>query len=443
MHLILQMLLLLAWSQYVAAMEDVLLVSSVDDQQTATAVTEKQVKDLDTRQKVLQREAATSEDPMVKNEVMSLERAGKTPARDHALRGYGSLRLRLRNTGGNDTQLTDDGSRFGADGYYQLTPKLKLFGRVEAGFNLLSNLASITNSKDSAPEGKAGNNFFERLFYVGLESPGYFLTAGKNWSTYYKVAGFTDRFSGTGGDASGTYNAGTDGGATGTGRAQGVLQTRLHFGKQVEQLGIKPFNLNLQVQHGEPIPLVDGEHYGTAFGLSTVYQFQSDLALGLAYNQAQITNLDDPAIQGAGLDGDAQAFLVGANQAGENWYLGTVVARLLNQDTTDEGIYFDGWGWEVYGQYQLRERIWLTGGWNYLRPDSDQASGDYLIKYGVIGLHYSLNESQDKVYANFQLNKGRLADGQAQDNMFTIGIQWGFGEIANWVVDRYQHYRAH
>ena len=37
---------------------------------------------------------------------------------------------------------------------------------------------------------------------------------------------FTDLFQGNGGSASGTYNAGTDGGATGTGRADSVLQSR-------------------------------------------------------------------------------------------------------------------------------------------------------------------------------------------------------------------------
>jgi outer membrane protein N len=435
-------LLLLSWTQHVVALDDVLILSSADEQRAATADTEKTEKELAARRTAVQREADASEDPMVKREILSMEDPDKAAIKAHSIRGYGNLRLRLRSTDSDNLKLSDDGSRFGADGHYQLSPKLKIFGRAEVGFNLLSNLASITNSKDSAPEGKAGDNVFERLLYVGFEAPGYFLTLGKNWSTYYKVAGFTDRFSGTGGDASGTYNAGTDGGATGTGRAQGALQTRLHFGRLTEQIGIKPLNLNLQVQHGEPIPLVDGEHYGTALGLSTVYQFKSDLALGIAYNLAQINNLDDPAIQNAGLDGDAQAILLGGRQAGEKWYLGTVVARLLNQETTDEGMYFDGWGWEVYGQYQLRKKIWLTGGWNYLRPDSDQSSGDYMIKYGVSGLHYSLNESQDKVYANVQFNDGRLADGQALDNVFTIGIQWGFGEIANWMVDNYRHLRA-
>jgi hypothetical protein len=169
--------------------------------------------------------------------------------------------------------------------------------------------------------------------------------------------------------------------------------------------------------------------------LSAVYQFKSDLALGIAYNRAQISNLDDPAIRNAGLEGDAQATLLGIRQAGEKLYLSTVVSRLLNQETTDEGIYFDGWGWELYSQYQLREKIWLTGGWNYLRPDSDRSAGDYLIKYGVIGLRYSKDGFQNMVYANVKFNDGRLADGQKLDNVYTIGIRWKLGKIVDWMKD--------
>jgi len=220
------------------------------------------------------------------------------------------------------------------------------------------------------------------------------------------------------------------------------VQTRLHLGKLPKVIGIKPFNLNLQVQHGEPIPLVDGEHYGTAVGLSAIHQIRPDFALGIAYNIAEINDLDNPAIRDAGLDGNAQAILVGTRQFGEKWYLGTVVSRLLNQDTTDQGTYFDGWGWEVYGQYQLREKIWLTGGWNYLRPDSDPLSGDYEIKYGVIGLRYSQDGFQNMIYANVQLDQGRLTDGEQPGNTYTIGIRWNLGEIAGYVRDRYRDMRS-
>ena len=47
--------------------------------------------------------------------------------------------------------------------------------------------------------------------------------------------------------------------------------------------------------------------------------------------------------------------LAGTRQFGEKWYLGKVVSRSLNQETIDAGKYFDGLGWEVYDQYQLRE----------------------------------------------------------------------------------------
>jgi len=430
------------WPLHAASPADASGVPPAVDQPTAAGKDEATEDEIAATQEAVNREAGASEDPMTEQEVKTLEAPEKPAIKKYDFSLYGNYRLRFRSVDGSDYALSDGGSRFGADAHYQLLPKLKVFGRAELGFNLLSELDVLLDSKDSAPEGEAGNSFFKRLLYVGFEAPGYFLTYGKSWSTYYKVAGFTDRFAGTGGDASGTYNAGTDGGATGTGRAQGVVQTRLHLGKLPEIIGIKPFNLNLQVQHGEPIPLVDGEHYGTAVGLSAIHQIRPDLALGIAYNIAEINDLDNPAIRDAGLDGNAQAMLVGTRQFGEKWYLGTVVSRLLNQDTTDQGTYFDGWGWEVYGQYQLREKIWLTGGWNYLRPDSDPLSGDYEIKYSVIGLRYSHDGFQNMIYANAKFDGGHLTNGEALGNVFTIGVRWNLGEIGKRVVERYRLFQA-
>jgi len=394
------------------------------------------------KKEAVKREVEASEDPMTESELTSMEAPEDAVVKKYDYNFYGNYRLRLRSTGGGDFALTDGGSRMGFDGHYQLFPKLKVFGRAEYGLNLLDELDSLFGGTDSAPEGEEGARFFKRLLYVGVELPGNFLTFGKSYSTYYKVAGFTDRFAGTGGDASGTYNAGTDGGATGTGRAQGVLQTRLHFGKLPELIGIKPFNVNFQLQQGEPIPLVDGAHYGTAVGLSAIHQIRPNFALGIAYNRAEINNLDDNNVRDAGLDGDAQALLVGTRHFGEKWYLGTVVSRLLNHETTDKGLYFDGWGWEVYGQYQLREKIWLTGGWNYLRPDSDRTSGDYELKYGVVGLRYSHDGFQNMIFANVKFDDGHLTDGEALGNVYTIGLRWNFGEISERVVDRYHLYQA-
>ena len=384
------------------------------------------------------REAEASEDPLAEREVVSPETPEQAAVRDRDFNIYGNYRLRMRSSDG-DFNLADGGSRIGIDGHYQLLRRLQVFGRAELGFNLLDELDFIFDPKNSQPEGEEGNSFFRRLLYVGVEASDLFLTFGKNWSTYYKVSGFTDRFAGTGGSASGTYNAGTDGGATGTGRADQVIQTRLHFGALPQRIGLKPFNLNLQVQQNRSIPQVDGAEYGTAVGLSALYTLRSDVSLGLAYNIAEIDDLDDSRIREAGLDGDAQAMLIGVRQFADNWYASSVVSRLLNHETTDEGKYFDGWGWEVYGQYQLRDRIWITGGWNVLRPDSDAAlAGDFRVQYGVIGLRYAPDGFQNMVYANYRLDGGRLADGTQLDNTFTIGVRWNFGEISDWAMARYR-----
>ena len=46
------------------------------------------------------------------------------------------------------------------------------------------------------------------------------------------------------------------------------------------------------------------------------------------------------------------------------------------------------------------------------------------------------------LYANFRFDDGRLFDGEELDNVFTIGIRWNLGEIAERVVDRYHLFRA-
>ena len=100
-----------------------------------------------------------------------------------------------------------------------------MFGVAEAGFNLANDLDLFLNPK--ARSGDSDKDVFLRLGYVGLEIPDLIAAFGKNWSTYYQIAGFTDRFESTGGSASGAFNAQTDGGNTGTGHADRTLQARM------------------------------------------------------------------------------------------------------------------------------------------------------------------------------------------------------------------------
>jgi predicted porin len=344
----------------------------------------------------------------------------------NALDIYGSLRVRYRSTVG-DRSFSDGGSRVGVKGRYQVLPRKWLFARAEVGFNLLDELNALFSSNGNNPDGGKGDTFFRRLLNVGYESPSLFLVFGKTWSVYYKVTGFTDRFEGTGGQAAGTYNAGSDGGYTGTGRAENALQTRLSVDFLPERWGIEPFSLNLQLQDGEPIPGADGYRYGHTVGLSALLATRDHFSFGLAYNHANVPVADEPAVRARGIRGDATALAAGTRWFDDDWYLGTVVARLHNHEATDEGNYFDGWGWEVYAQYRLRGRWWLTGGWNWLQPDGGQPlAGDYRIKYGVLGLRYALKDFERILYVNVRTEGSLKEDGSRVDDVLTVGVRWNF-----------------
>jgi predicted porin len=247
---------------------------------------------------------------------------------------------------------------------------------------------------------------------------------GKNWSPYYEVAAFTDRFEGAGGQGTGTYNALTDGGNTGTGRADRAVQGTLSTDFLPHKV-FKPFDLNLQLQHGNPIPFGEGAEYGTAVGASAVMTTRGNYTLGLAYNYASIDLDRNPSLRSIGLTGPARAILVGTRAFGERWYAGLSLARLENQETTDEGTYLDGWGSEFCGQYRVTDRVWLVGGYNILEPDSDQTlAGDFRIRYGMLGLRYSFEDFRRMIWANVRINDGLNEDGTPRPNVYTIGVRW-------------------
>lgn len=373
---------------------------------------------------VRKRELGAEEDPLARQQSEHVETPEKVIAVPDKFRLYGSVRTRYRNAG-TGSIWDDGGSRFGLSGRWQFRPETWLFGRGEAGINLLDTADQLFNSGDRPPDTRLGDEVFLRLLYLGIETPDIMLIAGKNWSTYYLVSSFTDRFQGMVASASGTYNAGTDGGNTGTGRADGVLQTRGVLGTIRPTSILKLLNLNFQLQHGQPIPKVDGIDYKTTIGLSTVLETDQGVAVGIAYNHANIDSADLPALSAVGIDGDATAAIIGVRWYGDDWYIGTVVSRLKNHETTGKDIYFDGTGWEAYGQYRVFRKWWAVGGWNKLEPDSSEIqAGAFNVDYSVIGVRYSFQGFRQMIFANARLESSTAQDGTEFGNVYTIGVRW-------------------
>ncbi len=370
-----------------------------------------------------EREVTEEEDPLVKRQADRVYKPEEWAKEPDEFRLYGSIRVRHRWVG-EENFWADGSSRIGINARHQYQAYQFLFARLEAGVNVLDELDFLVNGAATSPQSESGESLFLRLLYAGIETPNFLLTFGKNWSTYYRVSGYTDRFQGTGASASGTFNAGTDGGPTGTGRADRVLQTRILI-DELEWVGLEPFRLNIQVQHGEPIPEVPDANYGMTIGLSAILVTQKDLSIGFAYNHANIREQDLQSLQTSGIDGDAQAGILGVRWFADKWYLATTLARLRNHETTDQDIYFDGWGWEVYGHYNLYKNWWAVSGWNILEPDSDQTqAGDYNIKYGVIELRYTFRKFEQMLYANVRLEDSRKADGTRRNDVYTVGVRW-------------------
>ena len=359
---------------------------------------------------------------------MKREEPVTAPDEERILSGtiYGSLRLRYRETEAGGI-IGDAGSRVGAEGEWRAAKDSWGYARIELGFNMLDELDQFFSPSGSSGERQQGDSLFPRLYTVGIETPVLVASYGKSWSTYYKISNFTDRFDSNGSSAVGTFNAGTDGGATGTGRADQVLQSLAFIDFLPKTWKVNPFNLNIQFQKGQSIPRVDGGQYQYAFGLSAVLDSTENYSLGVAYNRAKVDDLENTALQAAGITDDAEAILVGARWFDEQRYIGFAVARLLNHEATDEGTYFNGWGSELYARYRLIKGYWLVGGYNWLFPDSDQIqAGQYELLYGVVGLRYSIDEFNRLAYAELRLDDTTSENGDEVGNVFTVGVRWDF-----------------
>lgn len=356
-------------------------------------------------------EAPPEAAPEIPPERPAEEPVARPRPRTYLLDFYGSARV-----WGGDGGIRDNGSRVGLAAAKGIQENAEIFARVEAGLNIGSSIAEFLNPRDNPPEGQ--NGVVTRLSYLGLGTRFGALSFGKQWSVYYDVAGFTDRFPVFGAAALGVYNAGTDGGGTGTGRATNATKFRVRA---------LPLTFGLQFQNNNEIPLSAGEQYDAAFGASLVYEWESGFSVGLAFNRADIDELTQELID-LGIDGNASAGVIGVSYREEPFFFSTAFARHKNQETTDEPLYIDGRGWEFYGRYQINRRFRVVGGFNYLKPDeTDPNAGQYLIKYVLIGVQATFrDETYDQMaYLQIVIDEGRSFDGTKGDNILALGFRYG------------------
>ena len=231
---------------------------------------------------------------------------------------YGKFTFSISSTNKNYGEYTyqSHSSRFGALGSTDLTEKIKSIFRLEFGINPLK-------------EPTSGSGVKNRLGYVGIEynnqSKIYF---GRQYTTFYDIAEFTDYFNINGGEAHTNFDDGEDGGVLGTGRANAVIyryeQDKLSLGFQA--LANENFSEN-----NPDFDETAKRNYG--LGLSARYLITPKFKIGLAYNYVDLEdkeyknnpNIEEnpiyqnksQAIIGARYEGDVFVFAFTASYSGK------------------------------------------------------------------------------------------------------------------------------
>ncbi|BDY11903.1 porin [Hydrogenimonas cancrithermarum] len=362
----------------------------------------------------------SGEDPLVKQQ----DNVSDNASFDMEL--YGSIRIRYRHVVHDTSEFEDSGSRIGLNSWYEFAPSSRVFARYELGFNLLQELGF-----DDVPyhhDQEFNSTLFTRLGYVGVQFDKDIVTFGKNWSTYYQVAGFTDHFDSFGGEASGAYNVMTDGGSSGTGRADSVLQVRLNYDLKNFLDRFEKLEINMQLQPPRPIPGMQDFDYNYGFGISTILTTSNYFSLGVAFNFSSVDTEEIPAQKRIGLNGNMSALLLGMRWYNDVWYLALTLSKSSNLQASDNLEYFDGKGMELYARYRFYPKFYWVGGINYLRPDSGQKqAGGYLLNYYIVGVRYSIKNLSRILYIESRIDNGRTYNNDyRRGHQITAGVRWDF-----------------
>ncbi len=340
---------------------------------------------------------------------------------------YGQLRTQLA-VFQDDLQVQDNASRLGIN--FATRGKVKMIAGTEWGVNLvLSETQFNLSGSQSSPFGSLTPTstpvFYARLGFVGVDFAQFGRVAiGKQNAMHYDIASYTtDRFNVFGGQGTQTYVAGTDGGETGTGRADRVVNYRNTF--------LKILDVGVQGQFRST-----GD-FTTTDGVASSLQVKilPGVKIGGAYTRTNWSPSTRQSI--VGLGGNADYVAAGTRVDWRMLQLGFVFSHQHNGDlanvpdpTTPGGsipVVFDANGYEVYARGDLG-RLGLIAGFTAQLPDvrSPLLNPDFRTRYFILGAEWFFVKSA-RVYTESKIDVDSVsATGAPGFSVFTIGFRYDF-----------------
>jgi predicted porin len=340
---------------------------------------------------------------------------------------YGQIRVHLA-AYQSDAQVQDNATRLGIN--FATRGKIKVIAGTEWGVNLVQSESDFNLS--SAGPGSFGTVttttnpvFLARLGFAGVDfGPFGKVALGKMYSVQYDIAGYTtDRFNVFGGQGSFAYVAGTDGGETGTGRADRIVNYRNTI--------LKIIDIGIQGQFRD----VGNDHTTDGEGASLQFTILPGVKAGATYTRTNWSPAQQQQVQDLGANSD---FIAAGTRI--DWrilQMGAVYAHQHNGDVAfvptpgapeqTTAIVYDAHGVEVYARAGLG-KLGLIGGFIYQDPKvrNPLLDPNFRTRYFILGAEWFFAKN-GKIYSESKINSGGvMATGQSDYSVFTIGFRYDF-----------------
>ncbi|HEX6272992.1 MAG TPA: porin [Polyangiaceae bacterium] len=323
---------------------------------------------------------------------------------------------------GDGVEMKNNGSRFGLTAEQDVWRGFVLFGRGEwalklgdgdTSYNVTLNPDTELATADATTEGAFGT----RLGFVGMRFREFgTLALGKQEGVYYDVSKWTDVYTVFGANGSSTYNAGTDGGQTGEGRANGAVSYRVLAG---------PIAIGAQAQFLDTREaVVDG------VSGSLVVDVGAGLRAGIAYSRSFL----DLNAAIAGYDGgDAQALTAGVHFGDAHWTLAVVDTWTRNHElvpTESATVMYDTLGAELYVARRFGNVAMPYAGFDFAIPralDARFVDPDYGTRDLIAGARFFV-DSRARSFAYVEGRTGATRDalGERADDVVMAGLRLDF-----------------
>ncbi len=322
----------------------------------------------------------------------------------------------------NDTaEVQDNATRVGIN--FRTRGAINMFVGTEWGVNLVKsstqfNLSASGPGEFGVVETQTNPVFNARLGFVGIDfGPLGRVAIGKQTAVHYDVTSYTtDRFNVFGGQGTSTYVAGTDGGASGTGFADRVVNYRNTI--------FKIFEVGIQGQFRG----TDSNGVGGSLQLTIL----PGVKVGGAITHTNWSPTTQDLVQGLG--GNADYTAVGTRIDWRILELGLVYSHQKHGDMVqvpignlNTPVAFDANGVELYARAGLGP-IGVIGGFTYQNPDVNDplVDPDFKTQYLILGGEWFVARTA-KIYTESKIDLDSVtATGASGDSVFTIGFRYDF-----------------